>query len=297
MIETRQRTTTKVVLVAVAAAVGLLLVPLPKGSGGGWVGELLNLGHVPLFAAFVMVLAFWGLRTWLATSTAVALAVAAEWFQPWTGRHASPRDLLFGLFGIAIGVAWVWAFRSRRWWHGFATATVVSLLLAAWPVAQTAPVLWKAFQTARQFPVLVDFQRSGGFYYRGQARVEAVEWDDRYAGQWTFFPGDQSFSYITLRPVVGDWTGYTWLCWEITVPEEGIQLEWKVEDDRETSYEGRFNGHWEYAEGHHRDRILLQTLANDATPPLDLRRIRRLEWFMAPPIEPKSVVIHRIWLE
>ena len=69
----------------------LLLLPLPTGWSGGWRSTLLDFGHVPLFACFVLAWAVPGRPVWRAALLAAALAGAAEVVQALVGRPADQR--------------------------------------------------------------------------------------------------------------------------------------------------------------------------------------------------------------
>lgn len=106
------------VFVAVSAVAALgLLMPLPDSATS--VRWLLNIAHVPLFAAWTWLL----LRLWLATrgSRHALLAVAAlgacaalgseamQALQP--SRYVDARDLFSNLAGVWLGLAfgrWCW---------------------------------------------------------------------------------------------------------------------------------------------------------------------------------------------
>ena len=89
-------------------AVAGLLMPLPNQNRSAWVSKLLDAGHVPLFA--LVTVCFWrivGRRLWLAFSLAVALAVAAEVCQTFSGRSGELLDVVRGLLGALMAVLWL----------------------------------------------------------------------------------------------------------------------------------------------------------------------------------------------
>src|SRR5947209_2971532 len=102
--------------------------------------------HVPLFAVLTWLLVklcppVWQL--WIVAG-AIGVACGAELVQPFVGRSASWRDLVYGLIGVALATVWL-RMESRRLLRLSITA-----LLIAWPVAQTGPVLIDAFQAWRE---------------------------------------------------------------------------------------------------------------------------------------------------
>src|SRR5687768_16220018 len=102
-------------LLALVVAGVLLLAPLPRGWHYGWRAEILNLGHVPLFAAVAVSLWVW-LRPALARPVLVGVALAglAEVVQHFAGRTASWSDFLHGSLGAMAAGAGIRACLDRR---------------------------------------------------------------------------------------------------------------------------------------------------------------------------------------
>jgi hypothetical protein len=85
----------------------LLLMPLPRHwQGGGWRNTLLDLGHVPLFAALTLALrGALGGQWYRPVLVSVAVAGLAEILQAGTSRSPSFPDFLHGSLGaLAVGL-------------------------------------------------------------------------------------------------------------------------------------------------------------------------------------------------
>src|SRR4051812_28569490 len=102
-----------VVPAALVVAAVLLLVPLPGRWRGGWVSVFLDLGHVPLFGALVLVMTRRDRSPLWPTLLTVALAGLAELLQPLTGRTADWLDFLRGTLGALAAAAAILAWRRR----------------------------------------------------------------------------------------------------------------------------------------------------------------------------------------
>src|SRR5438874_6511647 len=138
-------------ILLVAAA--LRLLPLDNSYRALWYGAAMDACHVPLFAVLTWLLGklcppkWW---PWIVAG-AIGMACGAELVQPFVGRSASWRDLVYGLIGVALAAVWL---RAESPWL---LRSALTVLLIAWPAAQTGPVLIDAFQAWREFPVLADF--------------------------------------------------------------------------------------------------------------------------------------------
>lgn len=283
------------VVLAAAATAALLLVELPAGRLGPWQNHILDFGHVPLFAALVLTLhaAGWSLRGSLAL--AVAAAGAAEVVQPWVGRSGGWADFFRGAAGAAAAAAVVRAratCRARR-----AAYAGLALALVAWPVAEVAPYLVDTADGWSAFPVLADFrtEREGRRWVFDQATVAR----DGGAGRVVLHPGPEPYSAVALRPVVQDFRGHRWLCWEVRVHDRPVTLVVSVR-----SGAGREVGtthvqvERRLAVGDQVVRLDLSDLGPKARPvPLDLAEIREVQLFAVRTPEPVTLDVTRVWLE
>src|SRR5262245_48642774 len=80
-----------------ATATLLLLVPLPRQFDSGWRAQLLDFGHVPLFA--LLTLALWPVcsKRWYPPALiTLALAALVEVVQTFVGRSGDVPDFLRG---------------------------------------------------------------------------------------------------------------------------------------------------------------------------------------------------------
>ena len=140
-------------------AVGvLLLAPLPRGLLGIWQGELLDFGHVPLFAGLVLVLrASWGPPLGRAVIISIAVAGLAELIQPQVGRTGDWFDFFRGGIGALAAAAAIRAYEIRRSPARAATFLVLALALPTWPLVEVFPYVADTIHGYRAFPVITDF--------------------------------------------------------------------------------------------------------------------------------------------
>lgn len=279
---------------ALAAAAVLLLAPLPKGYTRGWRAELLDLGHVPLFAG--LTLAAWGYTRGSprrAVLIGVAIAGLAEVVQSFVGRTASWSDFLYGSLGsLAAGAAILsWQAHRPSWRAGFA---VLSLALVAWPAVESGPVLLDAAEGYADFPTLASF-RTGRELRRWELRQATLT----RAGRLELLPGPEAYPSATLHPIVGDFTGYRWLCVSFAVEGGPLELVASVRDGPERDgHTTHSQAGGTYPPGEHTLRLDLPALAARAKPdPLDLADVRAVQLFTVRPAEVRVVVLRRIWLE
>ena len=100
-----------------------------------------KIAHVCTFALLAALMRRGGLRIWQIAALLGGLAVAIELAQAFlvTGRTASYKDVLAGLFGIAVGVA-----LPRRVNVAQAGLTIVVLAFAAQGFHNVAKPIWHA---------------------------------------------------------------------------------------------------------------------------------------------------------
>jgi hypothetical protein len=294
------------VLLGLGLVAGLLLAPLPVSWQGPWQGRLLDLGHVPLFAALTVLL--WAsLRPGLFWPVVIAAAAAGlgEVFQTWVpNRTGNFFDFLRGALGALAAAAGIRAWQARG--RPLRAGSYLLLLagLVAWPLLDAAPYLADAYQGARAFPTLADFH----------TERQLLRWDSRQAalartadpqdsgtpvGRLDFFPGPDPYSAESMHPVIRDFTAYRWLCCSFRVEGEPLELTTKVR-----SGPGAWGGstHYQeegrYAAGEHVFRLDLTAVAPKARPrPLDLSDVSTVQLFVIRPETTRTVYLRRIWLE
>ena len=174
-----------VAILAVVLTAVLLLMPLGHTGEGSWQSTLLDLGHVPLFAALTFALAA-ALRPWYTpTLSTVVLAGLAEVVQPRFGRTGDLLDFLRSAAGALAAGA------TLRAWYGPRTPArltihgLVALALLVWPLASTAPRLLDAYDAWRDFPTLADFAAPRRLLRWGtqQATLERIP-SEQFPGAW-----------------------------------------------------------------------------------------------------------------
>jgi hypothetical protein len=281
---------------ALVAAAALLLAPIPPGWLGIWQGELLDFGHVPLFAALVLALrAGFGSLRW-ALAAALAVAGLAEVVQPLVGRTGDWIDLLRGVLGSLAGAAAIRAYQCRRCPARATAYLVLALGLPTWPVFEIAPYVADTIGGRRAFPVLADFS-SDREMLRWQCEQATLARGEGGA-RLELLPGPGDFSHAAMRPAAGDWRGSRRLCCEFRAldpVELVISVRTGAGDSLGTTHAqvGR-----EYAAGAHLVRLDLAALAARARPrPLDLSDVRYVQFFAYKLRQRRAVVLSRIWLE
>jgi hypothetical protein len=279
------------------ATVALLLVPLPADCLGIWQGKLLDFGHVPLFAAFVLALRIgWGLSLGRALALAILSAGLAEIVQPWAGRTGDWADFLRGGLGALAAAAAIRAYKSRKTPLRAAGYLALGFAFVVWPVVEVAPYAIDTVEGRREFPVLAEFSTE-----RDLLRWECTQATlalDADGARLELFSGSGEYSGAALRPAVSDFSGYRRLCWEFRVAGEPADLVVSVR----TSAGGEKTAHAQvgrrYGVGTHVARFDLAAMAARGQPsPLDLSNVRYVQLFAVRLTETRTVVLHRVWLE
>jgi hypothetical protein len=118
-------------------------------------------------------------------------------------------------------------------------------------------------------------------------------------GLLRFFPGPHPYPYGAVRPICRDFSAYREMCFAFTVCDEPLELVISVrsgpgEADKTTHYEVRQT----YAAGAHVFRLNLPSIVPQARPhPLDLADLWIVQFFIDRPQQPRTIELHRIWLE
>lgn len=291
-------TTRFVALTAVVATVGLLLAPIPARLLGVWQGQILDFGHVPLFATLVLALRVgMGAPLWRPLFAAIALAGLAEIVQPFVGRTGDWVDFLRGSLGAFSAAAALRAWESRRSRIWACAYLILAVALPVWPVVEVAPYLADAMTGRRAFPVLATFSTDHELlrWECEQARLARTEGGCRI----DFLTGPAEYAGAALRPVVGDFSGYRWLCYEFQVIGEPLELATSIRtgmnDPSQTAHAEIAQRH---AVGHHVARLDLTAMAAQGRPErLNLSDVRSVILFVVRPQESRTILLTRIWLE
>lgn len=290
---------------AVAATAMLLLAPLPRAWEGGWRGQLLDLGHVPLFATLTLTLGREGGGRWhWPTLLALTLAALAEVAQPFLGRSGSVADFLRGAAGVLAAATLLRAARGPRTWPRLVGHGLAALALVALPVGLEAPKLLDAAEGLRDFPTLADF-RADRRLLRWECqqamltRVEAPGNPGERAGRLEFRPGPAPYPGATLEHVVRDLRDYRCLCWSFVVEGGPLTLTFSVRGGPDS---GGVTSHYqfgrEYGPGEHTAVMDLSRAARlGEEGPLDLADLSWSQVFAVRPREATSVYLLRVWVE
>ena len=224
------------------------------------------------------------MRAWLKSSS--RLPGAGEW-----------ADFLRGSLGALAAAAAVRAWECRSRVPAFAYA-ILAVALTVGPVVEVAPYLADTIAGRRAFPVLATFSTDHEVlrWEREQATLA------RGAGpgcRVEFLTGPAEYPGVSLRPVVGDFDGYRWLCYEFQVIGAPLELATSVRTgvggpDRTTHTDV---AQW-YTRGTHIARLDLAAMAAQGRPErLDLSDVRSVILFVVRPQESRTIVLTRVWLE
>jgi hypothetical protein len=252
-------------------------MPLAAWCQGDWQGRLLDLGHLPLFAALTL-LPWACLGPGLSRPVLIALAVAgvAEVVQGWVGRTPDPLDFLRGALGALAAAGYL----------------LLAAALLAWPVLDAAPPVLDAYEGTRAFPTLADYGRPRELLrwhcrQAGLARVPDPSHPDSWAGRLDFFPGPGPHTSGAIRPVVRDFSAYRRLCCAFRVGEGPPQLVVSVRSGRGSRCETHYQVQRLYPAGEHSVRFDLAAVAPKAGPrPPDLPGVEVVQFFVYSPEGP-----------
>jgi len=303
--ELRRRAARLVIpVLAVGIVAALLLLPLPDPWSRGWRGSILDLGHVPLFAALTLAWVRRDRSPLPPALCAAGLAGVAELVQAGVGRNPDWGDFLRGVLGALAAAAGVAAWRARRTPRRAAGFVLVVAGLLAWPLLDIGPRLLDAARGYRDFPVLADFRTDSELvrWEPAQAvltRTADPDRPDGWVGRLELQPGPEPYPGASLEPITGDFRGYRRLCCSFGV--EGGPLE-VVISVRSGAGEGRPTTHYQtgrvYGSGPHTVRLELPEVAPRARPrPLDLSDVRAVQFFTTDLTQPRTMLIRAVWLE
>lgn len=278
---------------ALAVACGLLFMPLNLGYRAVWIGALQDACHVPLFGGVTYVLGrwCWPRRVFVIVLLMALIAFLAEVVQPWVGRSASLRDLLFGCLGIAAA----WIALQHRW--SMVGRIVLTAIVVAWPAERTLPLLGDAIWSWASFPIIAGDRSPWEVRrWRSDAGLKVSHDPD---GLRLSYAGQRLGNRAMLWPVVRDWSAFQALEVEFEFAGEPQPFLIAIRDRQEVPPEAsRFNLRQTYEPGRHTVRIALSELASGgdgAYPPIDLSRIDVL--ILVPYSRlPRDMVLRRIEL-
>jgi hypothetical protein len=302
--------------VAVAGAVVIaLLVPLPLSWSAPWRSKLLDLGHVPLFAAGVLATGLAIGRWPLVLAIAVLGGGLLEVAQAGTGRSGNVGDAIRSGLGALAGWSVAWCFglpvfgsrrpspprpddadsatglavdgaRHRGWMSRSRRLVAGPLLIAGccgWPLADAWPRLADAVRAYRSYPDLAPLTHPDeGLRWRvSNARRELI-WAPSGGGVAVeFLPG--KYSTVTLEPPCDDWSSGAALAIDLElVGDEDLDLQLVVADHRKEPYgwKERYNGSRRLAPGRSVWRVALGELAaGPKNRPLNLRHVRWVQLY------------------
>jgi hypothetical protein len=286
-------------LVVVAGTTGLLLAPVPTGRLGVWHGQILDFGHVPLFAALVLALrAGMGPPLRWPLLAAIAFAGVAELIQPFFGRTADWTDLLRGSLGALAMASAIRAWESRHSRLRAVAYLVLALALPVWPIVEVAPYLADTVTGRRAFPILADFSTDHELlcWECGQAHLSRTT---ELGCQIEFLTGPEEYPRVMLQPVVRDFADYHWLCYEFRVIGGPLNLVTSIRTGMSNPHQTTHTDVAQrFAEGSHTARLDLAAMAAQGRPdPLDLSDIRSVSLFLIRPQETRTIILTRVWLE
>lgn len=279
---------------------GLLLVPVPTRWQSQWFHVVMDLAHLPLFAAATLACLATGMAKMPTILGVALLAALAEIAQLATGRSGDVGDWFRGLAGIAIGACLFDLVQVRLPPMARAARIAAIAILAGFPAWAAYPTLRGAWGALAVFPRLTDFSDPYQIFQWQpyQAEAKLVRDGDRPALRVKLADGPARYSGVEFRPVMRDWTGWRRLCIEIAAARD-VQLFLSLRDSRaESEYHDRFN--WSGRIGPEGSTIqidLARVAAAPRGPPLDLSAVRFLNLYIPTPKADCVIWIRNIRLE
>lgn len=300
----------------VALALVLFLAPLdfiPETTLWKRLGDAM---HVPLLA--LIATGLWMVarrshtfeRSLISSHLAAALCAAAiEVLQPFTGRTASPADLLNGLAGIALSAAALSVREEQRRGRPRKGAWAVLTFVAAATMVLALIPAYRAFKLLQQrdrlLPTIAGFEE----------RFEHTFWEPTTEHGASLALSVSPFGTgqaLLVSTVPGQYSGVEYDAQALDISNysrlalsvylygtESIPLQIRIDDDGECKeFQDRFNRSIQLQPGANRVEIAIEEIARGPRDrPLNLRAIQKVIIFTPP--EPRSVVfaLDRIQLE
>jgi len=224
-------------------------VPLPNEYRAIWFSRLQDTLHAPVFAILAICVRLLFRRTLLQTmSLSCGIAVFVEICQEGVGRSMSLTDLAYDGFGLAAAFVFLATSKTQERWMARCCRVTMAITFLLTPLALESPVLMDAWQAAREFPVLADFNSRWGTqrWYSSGIRMRRVLVD----GEWRseiLNVSSQSYGSAILLPVIADWSGFDRVCCEFSCTGPPLQILISARDAN-----GRIDVLREYAAGTHR---------------------------------------------
>lgn len=239
------------------------------------------------------------LARWLAvTILVVLLSLAIEAIQSQVGRQANWQDGLRNLIGAWFGLFWGQS-ASRAVWLGRLGAS----LLLLWQLSGLAQTGFGHWQRLERFPVLSDFETKRQLLEWG-GNIERVK-EPVAQGNFSLalYLGTEHYSGGGLDHLVGDWSGYDSLSFELYHPgEEPLKLTLRINDtqhDRSDGrYDDRFNQRLWAQPGWNSYRIaLVEVKRAPEGRPMNMSSIQRLGIFATQLPEAQTIYLDNLRLE
>lgn len=298
------------ILAVLAVVVIVLLAPLPHASRE--MHALYDLGHAPLFG-LASALVYWWLRAYLPKNNLLAamivwtgsaiVGLGSEYAQGFIGRHTSWSDAISNMLGSAAFLIWAMSDPAKSVILKYAGVLIgIALLFVCW--RRPALDMADALRQHQEMPLLASFERPQEFSrWTWSPRLCRVRSAREWASQGKRSMGLQfqpaKYSSITMYWPVPDWSAYEALTFDILLKgAEPLPLTVKIEDVKHNGdVKDRYNGTFELQPGIHSYRIRLWDIA---TAPegrtLNLRRIKRVQFFTHDLQEPRELLIDNIRL-
>ncbi len=291
-----------------ALVLGCMLVPMPGERRE--IRALSDLAHAPIFGFFSLLI-LRGLRSrWpgsprslglMAWSMAVALGVAIEVLQALTGRSASWHDVLANAAGAGAFLIWEATPEAASSAVRVGLYSAAAILVAV-PSAPPLLVLTDVALQVRDVPMLASFE----------SPLELLRWEFQDArasrsmshatdGRWSLRVDMRRGDYpgATLEWPAPDWAAYENLLFDLYLESgPGLDMVVKIEDsDRDGGYRDRYHRTLPLVPGLNRITIALSEVERAPVGRrLDLRRIRRIQFFTIDPAGPRTFYLDGIRL-
>ncbi len=273
-----------------------LFIPAPLRVNSAFVKALIDLVHLPLFAAitlcfFILAHNMFGLtraRAFLVTVVmAVAFAGGSELLQGLLGRDPSWGDfannlsaMVIALTGIRMGIAWESGERWKRWGMAFGGALALGVTLAMISPVRAATAVRRQ---GLRFPVLGEFEEDWELLlWRAQGELKGrqttVARSSEHAASGTHSlelrMAAAPWAGVHLLSSNSDWSRFSALRLEVFNPGEAFELGIRLDTDDG----GRFSGILALGRGTNACVLPLNQLqsSTSATAKDSLHRVARL---------------------
>lgn len=292
----------------------MFVVPIDVGADMKAWHELMDFSHAVIF----MMLATWLLpivRHFNTSSPLIStiliclfIMITVELLQPYVGRSASVKDILYGISGLVIWLGYTFL-RSRVETKQQLVILILSVILAFVAVGSSAlyngyAVFWRW----QQFPVLADFESEAemklwnpyGASENLKTTAERVA-DYSNTNQYSLLVTTvaNAWSGVVYEAGDADWSSYRRVSMSIYNPDESFSLTLRIDDAGDSLEFGqRFNHKLTIEPGWNKIEIgMSDIVANVPDKYFDLTKLRKIYLFTAKDKSSHQFYLDNIYLQ